>query len=288
MDVSVLPGTVLCAVLAASYAKGEKPAVPLNIASVEKMMDSQSSGLVPQNAVQLSSWLVANVLEDIEQTRVMLRRKSGNVSIVMDDINPSIDSVLRGLKLLTDLSIDIVLIQEPYAISGPSPTLANVPPRYAAFHALSSDHAYGATIFLRQTIADSGRVKLMHRAIHSECIEPHFRPVPKVARLDKQLFHKFLGNQLSTFSGSLDLTSESSVILEIETLTSIIVKCARAARIRTAPLSFSAKNMPWWSRELCALRTKTRKAFKVWSHDKSESNRASYKTAKSIYQKEES
>jgi hypothetical protein len=111
--------------------------------------------------------------------------------------------------------------------------------------------------------------------------QPHFRP----ARLDKQLFHKFLGNQLSTLSGSLDLTSESSVILEIETLTSIIVKCARAARIRTAPLSFSAKNLPWWSRELCALRTKTRKAFKVWSHDKSESNRASYKTAKSIYQR---
>jgi hypothetical protein len=111
--------------------------------------------------------------------------------------------------------------------------------------------------------------------------QPHFRP----ARLDKQLFHKFLGNQLSTLSGSLDLTSESSVILEIETLTSIIVKCARAARIRTAPLSFSAKNLPWWSRELCALRTKTQKAFKVWSHDKSESNRASYKTAKSIYQR---
>ena len=87
-------------------------------------------------------------------------------------------------------------------------------------------------------------------------------------------------------SGSLDLMSESSVNLEIETLTSIFVKCARAARIRTAPLSFSAKNLPWWSRELCALRTKTRKAFKVWSHDKSESNRASYKTAKSIYQRE--
>jgi hypothetical protein len=45
------------------------------------------------------------------------------------------------------------------------------------------------------------------------------------------------------------------------------VKCARAARIRTAPKSFSAKNMPWWSRELCALRTKTWKAFKVWSHE---------------------
>jgi len=87
--------------------------------------------------------------------------------------------------------------------------------------------------------------------------QPHFRPVPKVARLDKQLFHKFLGNELSTLSGSLDLMSESSVNLEIETLTSIIVKCACAARIRTAPKSFSAKNMPWWSRELCALRTKT-------------------------------
>jgi hypothetical protein len=74
-------------------------------------------------------------------------------------------------QLVPDLSIDIVLIQEPYTISGPSPTLANVSPRYAAFHALSSDHAYGATILLRQTIADSGRVKLMHRANHSECIE---------------------------------------------------------------------------------------------------------------------
>ncbi len=30
-------------------------------------------------------------------------------------------------QLVLDLSIDIVLIQEPYAISGPSPTLANVP-----------------------------------------------------------------------------------------------------------------------------------------------------------------
>jgi hypothetical protein len=74
-------------------------------------------------------------------------------------------------QLVLDLSIDIVLIQEPYAISGPSPTLANVSPRYAAFHALSSDHAYGAAILLRQIIADSGRVKFMHRANHCACIE---------------------------------------------------------------------------------------------------------------------
>ncbi|EFX60931.1 hypothetical protein DAPPUDRAFT_274983 [Daphnia pulex] len=197
----------------------------------------------------------------------------------MDDINPAIDSVLCRLKLLTgtehpsimlDLSIDIVLIQEPYAISGPSPTLANVPPGYAAFHALSSDHAYGAAILLRQSIADSGRVKLMHKANHSACIEvssrfgtyrfislylrpslvesktasyihplaqPHLRPVPKVARLDKQLFHKFLGNELSTLSGPLDLTSESSVNLEIDTLTKWKLDARKAAQV-AQPISW--------------------------------------------------
>ena len=52
------------------------------------------------------------------------------------------------------------------------------------------------------------------------------------------------------------------------------------------PRSASAKNMPWWSTELCALRTKARRAFKAWSQDKGELNRQSYRSCKSIYQRE--
>ena len=46
-------------------------------------------------------------------------------------------------QLLLDLQIDIGLIQEPYA-SNNTNAILNVPLGYQAFHALSSDHAYGA------------------------------------------------------------------------------------------------------------------------------------------------
>jgi hypothetical protein len=89
MDVSVLPGTVLGAVLVASYAKGEKPAVPLNIASVEKMMDSQSSGLVPQNVRERNNkiWITFNDTEEAAKAANVLK-KQAECSLIFESVYP--------------------------------------------------------------------------------------------------------------------------------------------------------------------------------------------------------
>ena len=46
-------------------------------------------------------------------------------------------------QVVLDLNIDIVLIQEPFALPACPPVLANVPPGFSSFHLLSEDHAYG-------------------------------------------------------------------------------------------------------------------------------------------------
>jgi hypothetical protein len=89
MDVSVLPGTVLGAVLVASCAKGEKPAVPLNIASVEKMMDTQSSGLVPQNVRERNNkiWITFNDTEEAAKAANVLK-KQAECSLIFESVYP--------------------------------------------------------------------------------------------------------------------------------------------------------------------------------------------------------
>ena len=58
-------------------------------------------------------------------------------------------------QLLLDMNIDAVLIQEPYATRetlSSSITVANVPIGYNAFHALSSEHAFGSAIIIRESL----------------------------------------------------------------------------------------------------------------------------------------
>ena len=55
-------------------------------------------------------------------------------------------------QIVLDLSIDVVLIQEPYAFSADTPVLSDIPPGFYAYHDLSSDHAYGAAILIRQSL----------------------------------------------------------------------------------------------------------------------------------------
>ncbi|KAI9560547.1 hypothetical protein GHT06_011489 [Daphnia sinensis] len=49
-------------------------------------------------------------------------------------------------QVIIDLNIDIVLVQEPYALPCIPPVVANVPPGFSSYHQLSADHAYGAAI----------------------------------------------------------------------------------------------------------------------------------------------
>ncbi len=55
-------------------------------------------------------------------------------------------------QLIFDLSINIALLQEPYAISDPLPRLKYVPPGYDELHSLLEDHAYGVAIIARKSL----------------------------------------------------------------------------------------------------------------------------------------
>jgi hypothetical protein len=65
-------------------------------------------------------------------------------------------------QAILDFEIDIVLIQEPYAMSSFTPVVANVPPGFSAFHMLSEDHAYVSAILVRDSVAMSGRLSCKH------------------------------------------------------------------------------------------------------------------------------
>lgn len=325
-------------------------------------------------------------------------------------------------QLILNLSIDVVLIQEPYAVPGPTPILPDIPKDFLIFHDLSKEHAYGAVILVRKSILRDNRVLCLHKGNHAACVEinshlgifrfvslylrpslvnfsetasdcfdalatPHSifgidanaknhlwncsqtnekgvelerlvlhsklnvvnvdkqhldfvpggtafvdvtlagdhvkvrrwlflpfpslsdhpflyfeiepssvlpiishkssnNPMPKFERIDQQLFLKLLEREINLLPLSLPTLSENSITHRIESLTMSITKCAKQAKTRCLMQSATSKNMPWWSTELCALRTKARRAFKAWSKDKSEANRAAYHLAKSTYQRE--
>lgn len=56
-------------------------------------------------------------------------------------------------QVILDINLDIILIQETYALTGYPPVLANVPADYSAFHDHSSYHAYGFAIIVLNSIA---------------------------------------------------------------------------------------------------------------------------------------
>ena len=325
-------------------------------------------------------------------------------------------------QIVLDLSIDVVLIQEPYAFSADTPVLSDIPPGFYAYHDLSSDHAYGAAILIRQSLVKNGDLKLFHKGNHAACVEIHcrlgrfrfaslyLRPslpnfvssakecleffsspfavigvdsnaknqlwnsiytdqkgidfeqlalvsklnvmnatldslnfvpggtsfvdvtlagdevklhswrflpfaslsdhpfiyfetgassslnfanrqdfsrrvVPRFSSINQQLFLELLKKDLSSCPSVIASSSFDIVEQQIDALTRTIVSCARAAKDRKID-NPAARNMPWWSRELCALRTKARQAYRVWSLAKSEESRSFYRLSKSVFQRE--
>ncbi len=88
--------------------------------------------------------------------------------------------------------------------------------------------------------------------------------LPNIASLNEQIFRSHLSN---TLKGRLPLALPSTpetVQSSVQELCDMIAHSAVAAKKRNPPTPFRGK-MPWWSRELCALRTKTRQSLKRWS-----------------------
>ena len=67
-------------------------------------------------------------------------------------------------EVIIENSLDVILIQEPFAIGHLSPDITNIPPGYSeGFHCLSHEHAFEAAVLVKNTLAKS------FRAVNRSC-----------------------------------------------------------------------------------------------------------------------
>ncbi|EFX75998.1 hypothetical protein DAPPUDRAFT_107426 [Daphnia pulex] len=101
-----------------------------------------------------------------------------------------------------------------------------------------------------------------HPYIYFEVDSPDFtpkpkahpnRPIPSLSNMNLNLYRSKLLAVSTTWPRSLTCSSESEVEEHINVLVTSIHSCAQAAKTFRPVLS-REKSMPWWSRELCALR----------------------------------
>ena len=65
------------------------------------------------------------------------------------NLRHSRSAALNLSQLILERKLDVILIQEPYAISSPSLDLFAIPPGYSSHHSLNKDHAFGAAILVK-------------------------------------------------------------------------------------------------------------------------------------------
>jgi hypothetical protein len=56
-------------------------------------------------------------------------------------------------EVILENELDMIFIQEPYAVNPYAPTLVDIPPGYIAFHSLNHSHAYGAALLIKLSLA---------------------------------------------------------------------------------------------------------------------------------------
>lgn len=78
---------------------------------------------------------------------------------------------------------------------------------------------------------------------------------------------------------------EDSIEELIANLKSVIATSARKSK-KELLMEKNEIYMPWWPKEPCALRTKTRKAYKLWSRNKTRPSSELYNASKALYRKE--
>lgn len=76
-------------------------------------------------------------------------------------------------EIVLENNLDIILIQEPHARNFDSPILVDIPPGYVAFHSLDQDHAYGAVILVRLSLAVSCHAVSRRSLYHVAVVDLH-------------------------------------------------------------------------------------------------------------------
>lgn len=69
-------------------------------------------------------------------------------------------------QLFCENHLDVILVQEPYALSSNKPVIADIPPGYLSFHTLNESHAYGAAVLVKLSLASSMRTKALVASNH--------------------------------------------------------------------------------------------------------------------------
>ena len=79
-------------------------------------------------------------------------------------------------------------------------------------------------------------------------------------------------------------STETQLELLVAELADVLSTAACESRCNLP--SPQSRGMPWWNKDLCALRHKTRLAFKCWSANRSDENRKLFSSLKAVYQGE--
>ncbi|KAI9557302.1 hypothetical protein GHT06_017128 [Daphnia sinensis] len=113
-------------------------------------------------------------------------------------------------EVTVENTLDVVLIQEPFAKGMLSRSIINIPPGYVAFHLLSKEHAYGAAVLVKLSLAKACRATNRSCDNHIAAVDLHtaqgtFRFIsvylrPTIYNIAKQLYSTFfLKLSLSSF-----------------------------------------------------------------------------------------
>jgi hypothetical protein len=104
--------------------------------------------------------------------------------------------------------------------------------------------------------------------------------------VDHKLFDTKLNSEIERWTSADSLVTHSAIELYADQIASSIATCAKSAKIPSVKKKPAARNMPWWSNELCALRTRARVAYKAWTRVGDAEHGSRFRLAKATYQRE--
>jgi hypothetical protein len=109
--------------------------------------------------------------------------------------------------------LNVILIQEPYALCSPTPTLAHIPPDCIAFHANRADHAYGAAILVKLSLANSCRAVSCCASYHIAAVD---LPTAKgTVRFISAYLRPTISNYLATLQSELSSLITPLTVLSV-------------------------------------------------------------------------
>ncbi|KZS07320.1 Uncharacterized protein APZ42_028989 [Daphnia magna] len=101
---------------------------------------------------------LVEVFLDREVRRCFKCQGYGHVQVSCRASSPSCGIASASIaEVIVENTLDVVLIQEPFAKGLLSPSIINIPPGYVAFHLLSKEHAYGAAVLVKLSLAKACR-----------------------------------------------------------------------------------------------------------------------------------